>query len=146
MVFRHFELVGFPVKCVEAGWLPKRIMFAGLAVFLIAVPFGFPKRIICRTCCLHFGTLGAILTAWGHPGGPSEQQGAHVELPNLIYKDFELIVLGSDVLHSMFFRTCFQVAFCVDFRMESLIVGGIKTRLSYGMYCKNNVFAKNVFW
>ena len=31
-----------------------------------------------EACCLHFTTLGTILSAWGHPGGPWEQQEGHV--------------------------------------------------------------------
>ena len=38
--------------------------------------------------CLHFTILGAILSAWGRPGGPWEQQERHVGFQRQIFIDF----------------------------------------------------------
>ena len=58
------------------------------------------------TWCLHFGSLMAMLAAWGHPGGPSEQQGGHCcDLGMILGPHFES-VLVSDVLNSIF---CFRL-------------------------------------
>ena len=94
---------------------------------------------------------GTILSAWGHPRGPWEQQEGHVGVRSKIFSDFGLILgphfesfLSSDGLNSVFFGACFQVTFCIDFLMELLTVGALKTRFSLGAYCKNHVFAKIV--
>ena len=67
-----------------------------------------------ESCCLHFLTLGTILSAWGHPGGPWEQQEGHVGVRSKIFRDFGLILgpyfesfLSSDGLNSVFFWSLF---------------------------------------
>ena len=45
-----------------------------------------------EACCLHFTTLGTILSAWGHPGGPWEQQEGHVEVWNQTSDDLGMIL------------------------------------------------------
>ena len=67
-----------------------------------------------EACCLHFTTLGTILSAWGHPGGPWEQQEGHVGVRSKIFSDFGLILkphfesfLSSDELNSVFFWSLF---------------------------------------
>ena len=40
-----------------------------------------------RPWCLNFVILGAILSAWGHPAGPWEQQEGHVGVRNQIFSD-----------------------------------------------------------
>ena len=71
--------------------------------------FWVSKTYHLEACCLHFTTLGTILSAWGHPGGPWEQQEGHVGVRNKILIDFGLIfgghfekLLGFDGLNSMF--------------------------------------------
>ena len=36
--------------------------------------------------------------------------------------------LGLDGPDSVFFRACFQVVFCIDFEVEFLTVGALKTK------------------
>ena len=67
-----------------------------------------------EACCLHFTTLGTILSAWGHPGGPWEQQEGHVRVRRKIFSDFGLILgphfesfLSSAELNSVFFWSLF---------------------------------------
>ena len=57
---------------------------------------------------------GTILSAWGHPGGPWEQQEGHVGVRSKIFSDFGLILgphfesfLSSDGLNSVFFWSLF---------------------------------------
>ena len=78
-----------------------------------------------EACCLHFTTLGTILSAWGHPGGPWEQQEGHVGVRSKILSDFGLILgphfesfLGLDVLDSMFVFGLFPGHFLHRFWME----------------------------
>ena len=106
-----------------------------------------------EACCLVCTTLGTILSAWGHPGGPWEQQEGHVGVRSKIFSDLGLILgphfesfLSSDGLNSVFFEACFQATFCIDFLVELLTVGALKTRFSLEKYCKNHVFAKIVYW
>ena len=54
------------------------------------------------------------MSAWGHPGGPWEQQEGHVEVRSKIFSDFGLILgrhfeicLSSDGLISVFFESLF---------------------------------------
>ena len=56
-----------------------------------------------------FSSLETILSAWGHPWGPWEQQEGHVGVRNEIFSDLGLILgphfesfLGLDGLNSMF--------------------------------------------
>ena len=70
-----------------------------------------------------------------------------------VFSDFGWILgphfesfLSSDGLNSVFFGACFRATFCIDFFMELLTAGALKTRFSLGMYCKNHVFAKIVYW
>ena len=48
----------------------------------IAILVGYANPIIWQAWRLHFGTMGAILAAWGHLGGPWEQQEGHVGVRN----------------------------------------------------------------
>ena len=80
--------------------------------------FGCPKPIIWQAWCLHFTTLGTILTAWGHPRGLGEQQEGHVGAGNQTFNDFGMIwgrnlesFLGLGALDYMFIGACFQVYF-----------------------------------
>ena len=76
--------------------------------------FGASKTYHLEACCLHFTTLGTILSAWGHPGEPWEQQEGHVGVRSKIFSDFGLILgphfdsfLSSDELNSVFFWSLF---------------------------------------
>ena len=76
--------------------------------------FWVSKTYHLEACCLHFTTLGTILSAWGHPGGPWEQQEGHVGVRSKIFSDFGLILgphfesfLSSDGLNSVFFWSLF---------------------------------------
>ena len=107
-----FEFLCFPVKCAEAGWL---LEFFLLGILTYSSYFGHgycylgcPKRIIWQACCLHFGTLGAILAAWGQAGGPSEQQEGHVGGQSQVVSDVGI------VLDSFFFRLVSWLFFCTD--------------------------------
>ena len=67
------------------------------------------QPIILQACCLHVPTLGTVLSAWGHPGGPWEQQEGHVWVRSKIFSDFGLILgphfesfLSSDGFNSVF--------------------------------------------
>ena len=64
---------------------------------------GCPKPIIWQAWCIHLSILGAILTAWGHLGGPWEQQEGHMEARNLIFGHLEviyylLLIMNSELL------------------------------------------------
>ena len=94
-----------------------------------------------EACCLHFTTLGTILSAWGHPGGPWEQQEGHVGVRSKIFSDFGLILgphfesfLSSDGLNSVFFWSLFPGHFLHRF------LNGIIDRWS----SENKVFARKV--
>ena len=101
------------MKCAEAGWLLE-VSFHSIFNYSCFFGYGYcyfgcPKPIIWQACCLHFITLGTILSAWGHPRGPWEQQEGHVGVRNKIFIDFGLIFrphfesfLGFDGLNSMF--------------------------------------------
>ena len=85
----------------------------------------------------NFTILGVQNLSFGHPGGPWEQQEGHVGVRSKIFNDFGLILgphfesfLSSDGLNSVFFGACFQVTFCIDFWVELLTVGALKTRFS----------------
>ena len=115
--------------------------------------FWVSKTYHLEACCLHFTTLGTILSAWGHPGGPWEQQEGHVGVRSKTFSDFGLILgshfeslLSSDELISVFFWSLFPGHFFHRFLMELLTAGALKTRFSRGRYCKNHVFAKIIFW
>ena len=86
-------------------------------------------------------TLGTILSAWGHPGGPWEQQEGHVGVRSKIFSDFGLILgphfesfLSSDGLNSVFFWSLFPGHFLHRF------LNGIIDRWS----SENKVFARKV--
>ena len=157
LVVGCFECFGFPVKCVEASWLLELgfYCFSNYSCYFghEFCYFGCPKPIIWQAWCLHFTTLGTILSAWGHPGGPWEQQEGHVGVRSKIFSDFGLILgphfesfLSSDGLNSVFFWSLFPGHFLHRFLMELLTAGALKTRFSLGRYCKNHVFAKIVYW
>ena len=81
----------------------------------------FPKAIIWPAWC-PFSYAGTILSAWGHPGGPWEQQEGHVEVRSKIFSDFGLIsglhfesFLGPDGLNSLFFWSLFPGSFLHPF-------------------------------
>ena len=70
-----------------------------------------------------------------------------------IFSDFALILgphfesfLSSDGLNSVFFWSLFPGHFLHRFLMELLTAGALKTRFSWGKYCKNHAFTKTVFW
>ena len=76
--------------------------------------FWVSKTYHLEACCLHCTTLGTILSAWDHPGGPWEQQEGHVGVRSKIFSDFGLIsgthfesFLSSDGLNSVFFWSLF---------------------------------------
>ena len=84
---------------------------------------------------------GTILSAWGHPGGPWEQQEGHVGVRSKIFSDFGLILgphfesfLSSDGLNSVFFWSLFPGHFLHRF------LDGIIDRWS----SENKVFARKV--
>ena len=52
------------------------------------------QTVIWEAWCLHFGTLGAILTPWGNPGRPWEQQEGRVGIQGHIFIELGMI-LGS---------------------------------------------------
>ena len=90
-----------------------------------------------EACCLHFTTLGTILSAWGHPGGPWEQQEGHVGVRSKIFSDFGLILgshfesfLNSDGLNSVFFWSLFPGHFLHRFLNDIVTAGAFKTRFS----------------
>ena len=105
-------MFGFPVKCVEASWLLELVFYCFSSY---SCDFGhefcylgLPKPIIWRP------VAGTILSAWGHPGGPWEQQQGHVGVRSKIFSDFGLILgphfesfLSSDGLNSVFFWRLF---------------------------------------
>jgi hypothetical protein len=81
------------------------------------------------------------LSAWGHPGGPWEQQEGHVGVRSKIFSDFGLILgphfesfLSSDGLNSVFFWSLFPGHFLHRFSK------GIIDRWS----SENKVFARKV--
>ena len=89
MVFRGFECFGCPVKCAKAGRLLEA-SFHGISTHSCHIRhgsfyFGRPKHIMWQAWPRHFGTVGAILAAWGRPGGPSEQQERHIGVQNNIF-------------------------------------------------------------
>ena len=101
-------------------WVYWLLVVLSVLVFLWSVwkQGGFWRRILLfwlsktyhlEACCLHFPTLGTILSAWGHPGGPWGQQEGHVGVRSKIFRDFGLILgphfesfLSSDELNSVF--------------------------------------------
>ena len=88
LVVGCFECFGFSVKCVEASWLLKVgfYCFSNYSCYFghEFCYFWCPNPIIWQACCLHVTTLGSILPAWGHPGGPWEQQEGHMGVLNKI--------------------------------------------------------------
>jgi hypothetical protein len=124
------------VGCSECFWFSREMCGSKLtsgAWFLLffqlqlllwtrILPFWVSKTYHLEVCCLHFSTLGTILSAWGHPGGPWEQQEGHVGVRSKIFSDFGLIVgfhfesfLGSDELNSLFFGSLFPGNFLHPF-------------------------------
>ena len=82
-----------------------------------------------------------------------QHNGAFRFLPAQVFNDFGLILgphfesfLNSDGLNSEFFWRLFPGHFLHRFLVELLTVGALKTRFSYGRYCKNHVFEKIVYW
>ena len=133
-------------------WVYWLLVVLSVLVFLWSVwkQGGFWRRILLfwlsktyhlEACCLHFPTLGTILSAWGHPGGPWEQQEGHVGVRSKIFSDFGLILglhfesfLSSDGLNSVFFWSLFPGHFLHRF------LNGIIDRWS----SENKVFAGKV--
>ena len=115
--------------------------------------FGCPKPTIWQAHCLHFLTLRTILPAWGHPRGPWKDTWGPRTRFLVILADFGWF--WEPVLRAFwppmgwilcFFWVCFQVTVCIDFWVELLTVGALKTRFSHGRYCKKQVSAKKVYW
>ena len=114
-------------------WVSKTYCLTGLVP-----PFSYPED--------HFASLGT----------PERTMEGHMGAQNQIFSDFcwFWLILGphfesflsSDGINSLFFWACFQVTVCIDFWVELLTVGALKTRFSHGRYCKNQVSAKNVYW
>ena len=134
-------------------WSLVFIVFLQLLLWTRILVFWASKTYHLEACCLHFTTLGTILSAWGHPGGPWEQQEGHVGVRSKIFSDFCLILgphfesfLSSDGLNSVFFWSLFPGHFLHRFVGEIMEVGALGTRFSCGRYCKNHVFAKIIFW
>ena len=137
-------------KLASGGWF---LFFFQLQLLLWTrfLLFWAPRTYHLEACCLHFSTLETILSAWGHPEGPWEQQEGHVGARGKIFSDFGMILghyfeifLSSDGFNSMFFWSLFPCQFLHRFFIELLAVGALGTRFSSGRYCKNDVFAKIV--
>ena len=94
LVVGCFECFVFPVKRVEASWLLELVFLLFFQLQLLlwtrTLLFWVSKTYHLEACCLHFPTLGTILSAWGHPGGPWEQQEGHVGVRSKIFSDFWL--------------------------------------------------------
>ena len=91
----------------------------------------------------HFVSLGTFEgTMSGHMGTQNQIFVISGDFGTPFSKLFR-VLMGSILF---FLRACFQVTFCIDFWMELLTVGALKTRFSHGRYCKNHVFAKIVYW
>ena len=112
-----------------------------LLLWIRILLFWMSKTYHLEACCLHFTTLGTILSAWGHPGGPWEQQEGHVGVRSKIFSDLGLILgshfesfLSSDELNSVFFWSLFPGHFLDRF------FNGISDSWS----SENKVFARKV--
>ena len=95
--------------------------------------FWVSKTYYLEACCLHFTTLGTILSAWGHPGGPWEQQEGHMGVRSKIFSDFGLILgrhfesfLSSDGLNSVFFWSLFPGHFLRNYWQLELLEQGFR--------------------
>ena len=87
----------------------------------------------------HFGTLGAILAAWGHPGGPSEQQEGQVGVHKYMCVDFA-VIWGPHFERFLFseeFDFVFRSLFRIELLIEILALRGPRTKLTYVMYYKS---------
>ena len=113
LVVGCFGCFGFAVKCAEESWLLEIGFYSIFAHSCYLghgnCVFGYPKAIIWQAWCLHFTILGAILSAWGRPGGLWEQQERHVGFWRQIFSDFGMILgahferfLGLDGSNSVF--------------------------------------------
>ena len=98
---------------MEASWLLE-LVFYFFPVTAVTLDTNFAilgsKTYHLESCCLHFITLGTILSAWG----PWEQQEGHVGVRSKIFSDFDSILgshfesfLNSDGLNSVFFWSLF---------------------------------------
>ena len=139
-------------KLASGGWF---LLFLQLQLLLLTriLPFWVPKTYHLAGLLPPFYHPGSILTAWGHPSGPWEQQEGHVGVRNEILSDLRLIfgphfesLLGLDGLNSMFVLGLFPGHFLHRFSN-----GIIDSRSSWNkvfvwkLLQKNHVFAKNVF-
>ena len=95
-------------KLASGGWLLLSFQLQ-LSLWTRILLFWVSQT--CYLVCLlaPFYNPGTILSAWGHPRGPWEQQEGHVGVRNKIFNDFGLIfgphlenLLGFDGLNSMF--------------------------------------------
>ena len=101
-----------------------------------------------------FYDLATILSAWGHPRGPWEQQEGHVGVRNKIFIDFGLIFgphfdsfLGFDGLNSMFVLGLFPGHFLHPFSNGMIDSWSSQNKVFVRKVLqKNNVFAQIVLW
>ena len=84
------------MKCVEASWLLELGFYCFFQVQLLLwtriLLSWVSKTHHLGACRLHCTALGTILSAWGHPGGPWEQQEGHVGVRSKIFSDFGMIL------------------------------------------------------
>ena len=150
-------VVGFAVKCAEASWL-LAVGFYSFSIYSCHFGsefyyFGCPKPIIWYAWWLHFTTLGPFHQLRDTVGdhGSSRKDKWESETRFLLisgwFLDFILTAFWASMgLIICLFWACFQVTFCIGFRVGLLSAGALKTRFSCGKYCKNHVFAKIVLW
>ena len=88
---------------------------------------GAPNPSFGRPDASIFRTWGSFLSAWGHPGGPSEQQEGHVGTQNQTFIDFRVILgpqfdsfLGLDRLICVFVWSLFPCHILQRFLIESI--------------------------
>ena len=115
LVVCRFEYFGSLVKCAEASWLLEFGVFVSIHLKLFLwtriLLFWVSKTQHLVGVVLHFPTLEAILSAWGHLGGPWAQHQGHVKVWNQIFNETGVVwgphfysCLVLDLVNYMFFR------------------------------------------
>ena len=136
-------------KLASGAWF---LLFLQLQLLLWTriLLFWVSKTYHLEACCLHCATLGTILSAWGHPGGPWEQQEGHVGVRSKIFRDFALILgphfesfLSSDELNSVFFWSLFPGNFLHPFSDGIIDSWGSSNKVSARKVLQKPCFRKN---
>ena len=108
-------------KLASGGWL---LLFFQLQLPLwTRILLFWVSQTFYLVCLLiPFSDPGTILSAWGHPRGPWEQQGGHMGVRNKIFSDFGLIFgphfesfLNSAGLNSVFVKLVSRSLFATIF-------------------------------